>query len=98
MAVHKSVLDLIGDTPIIDVSQLSPNPGVRILAKLEGQNPAGSVKDNVYRYGCHRMLGDERPGGSGLRGVRVVGDVLGGVVPGVVAAQCLKGPHTGSFS
>ena len=47
MAVHKSVLDLIGDTPIIDVSQLSPNPGVRILAKLEGQNPAGSVNDRI---------------------------------------------------
>jgi [CysO sulfur-carrier protein]-thiocarboxylate-dependent cysteine synthase len=45
--VHASVLDLIGETPIIDVSQLSPNPRVRILAKLEGQNPAGSVKDRI---------------------------------------------------
>ena len=47
MAVHDSVLDLIGNTPIIDVSQLSPNPNVRILAKLENQNPAGSVKDRI---------------------------------------------------
>lgn len=47
MAVHNSILDLVGDTPIIDVSQLSPNPRVRILAKLEGQNPAGSVKDRI---------------------------------------------------
>jgi cysteine synthase B len=47
MAVHSSALDLIGDTPIVDVSQLSPNPKVRILAKLEGQNPAGSVKDRI---------------------------------------------------
>ncbi|MEL6985639.1 MAG: cysteine synthase family protein [Actinomycetota bacterium] len=47
MAVHASVLDLIGDTPIVDVSHLSPNPSVRILAKLEGQNPAGSVKDRI---------------------------------------------------
>ena len=47
MAVHSSILDLIGDTPIVEVSQLSPNPGVRILAKLEGQNPAGSVKDRI---------------------------------------------------
>jgi [CysO sulfur-carrier protein]-thiocarboxylate-dependent cysteine synthase len=45
--VHASVLDLIGETPIVDVSQLSPNPRVRILAKLEGQNPAGSVKDRI---------------------------------------------------
>ena len=47
MAVYSSVLDLIGNTPIVDVSQLSPNPKVRILAKLEGQNPAGSVKDRI---------------------------------------------------
>ena len=47
MTVHASVLDLIGDTPMVDVSRLSPNPGVRILAKLEGQNPAGSVKDRI---------------------------------------------------
>jgi [CysO sulfur-carrier protein]-thiocarboxylate-dependent cysteine synthase len=47
VAVHGSVLSLIGDTPIVDVSALSPNPRVRILAKLEGANPGGSVKDRV---------------------------------------------------
>jgi cysteine synthase B len=47
MAVHASILDLVGDTPIVDVSALSPNPDVRILAKLEGVNPGGSVKDRV---------------------------------------------------
>src|SRR4051812_36112749 len=34
---------------MLDVSQLSPNPDVRILGKLEGQNPAGSVKDRIAR-------------------------------------------------
>ncbi len=47
MTVFHSVLDLIGNTPIVDVSMLSPNPRVRILAKLEGQNPGGSVKDRI---------------------------------------------------
>jgi [CysO sulfur-carrier protein]-thiocarboxylate-dependent cysteine synthase len=47
VSVLHSVLDLIGNTPLVDVSQLSPNPNVRILAKLEGQNPSGSVKDRV---------------------------------------------------
>jgi len=47
MAVHPSILDLIGDTPIVDVSELSPNPSARLLAKMEGQNPAGSVKDRI---------------------------------------------------
>ena len=45
----ESVLDLIGNTPIVDVSVLSPNPDVRILAKLEGQNPFGSVKDRIAK-------------------------------------------------
>ncbi len=47
MAVYSSILDLIGDTPTVDVTSLSPNPDVRILAKLEGQNPAGSIKDRI---------------------------------------------------
>ncbi|MGD0853451.1 MAG: pyridoxal-phosphate dependent enzyme [Acidimicrobiales bacterium] len=47
MTRFASVLDLIGQTPIIDVSALSPKPNVTILAKLEGRNPAGSVKDRV---------------------------------------------------
>jgi [CysO sulfur-carrier protein]-thiocarboxylate-dependent cysteine synthase len=42
-----SPLDLIGDTPLVDVSALSPNGDVKILVKLEGQNPSGSVKDRV---------------------------------------------------
>ncbi len=47
MARYNSVLDLIGNTPVVDVSALSPKPNVTILAKLEGRNPAGSVKDRV---------------------------------------------------
>ncbi|HET6950013.1 MAG TPA: cysteine synthase [Acidimicrobiales bacterium] len=47
MAVYSSVLDLIGNTPMVDVSRLSPNPDVRIVAKLEGQNPGGSIKDRI---------------------------------------------------
>ncbi|HYI61733.1 MAG TPA: cysteine synthase family protein [Acidimicrobiales bacterium] len=49
MAVYASITELIGETPILDVSSLSPNPRVRILAKLEGGNPAGSVKDRIAR-------------------------------------------------
>jgi cysteine synthase B len=47
MVVYSSVLDMIGDTPLVDVSRISPNPQVRILGKMEGQNPAGSVKDRI---------------------------------------------------
>ncbi|HUC31771.1 MAG TPA: cysteine synthase family protein, partial [Ilumatobacteraceae bacterium] len=46
---NESVLDLIGNTPMVDVTRLSPNPNVRIIAKLESQNPFGSVKDRIAR-------------------------------------------------
>ena len=49
MVPFDSVLDMIGNTPMVDVSRLSPNPDVRILAKLEGQNPVGSVKDRIAK-------------------------------------------------
>jgi len=50
MALYDSILDLIGNTPMVDVSKLSPNPNVRIVAKLEGQNPGGSVKDRAAKW------------------------------------------------
>ncbi|MFN8019291.1 MAG: PLP-dependent cysteine synthase family protein [Acidimicrobiales bacterium] len=50
MAVYASVIDLIGNTPVVDISALSPNPRVRIYTKLEGQNPGGSVKDRAARW------------------------------------------------
>jgi cysteine synthase B len=47
--VVTSVLDLIGSTPLVELTSLSPKQGVRIYAKLEGQNPTGSIKDRIAR-------------------------------------------------
>ena len=44
---HKSILDTIGATPLVEVPHLSPAEGVRMWAKLEGQNPTGSLKDRI---------------------------------------------------
>ena len=44
---HESILGLIGDTPLVGIHALSPNPDVKIYAKLEGQNPGGSAKDRI---------------------------------------------------
>ncbi len=49
MVPFENVIDLIGNTPLVDVSCLSPNPKVRILAKLENHNPFGSVKDRIAK-------------------------------------------------
>jgi cysteine synthase len=44
---HETILGVIGDTPLVGIHALSPNPRVRIYAKLEGQNPGGSSKDRI---------------------------------------------------
>lgn len=45
-----SILDAIGNTPIVEIKRLNPNPNVKILAKLEYFNPGGSVKDRPALY------------------------------------------------
>ncbi len=47
MPRYASIRQLVGGTPIVELATLSPRPGVRIFAKLEGQNPTGSVKDRI---------------------------------------------------
>ena len=44
-----SLLDLVGSTPLVELPRLSPKPSVRLCAKLEGQNPTGSLKDRVAK-------------------------------------------------
>ena len=41
------VLDAIGNTPLVGLRRMSPKPGVRLWAKLEGNNPTGSTKDRI---------------------------------------------------
>lgn len=41
------IIDLIGNTPLVEITKLNPNPNVKIYAKLEGNNPGGSVKDRA---------------------------------------------------
>src|SRR5574342_117600 len=45
-----SVLDCIGNTPLARLDRINPNPKVRLYAKLEGNNPGGSVKDRIAWY------------------------------------------------
>jgi len=42
-----NIIDTIGNTPLVEIQQLNPNPAVQIFAKLEGNNPGGSVKDRA---------------------------------------------------
>ncbi len=48
--LYHNLIDAIGNTPLVELPRLSPKPGVRLFAKLEGQNPTGSVKDRIAKY------------------------------------------------
>ncbi len=48
--LYRSLLDAIGNTPLVEMQNLSPSPAIRFFAKLEGQNPTGSVKDRIAKY------------------------------------------------
>ena len=47
--IHKNILDMVGNTRVLDISDVAGNPNVQILAKLEGENPAGSIKDRPVK-------------------------------------------------
>jgi [CysO sulfur-carrier protein]-thiocarboxylate-dependent cysteine synthase len=47
---YSGILEVIGNTPLVELRNVSPNPRVRIFAKLEGQNPGGSLKDRIAHY------------------------------------------------
>jgi cysteine synthase/molybdopterin converting factor small subunit len=47
--IAESLLDLVGNTPLVELKRLSPKPGVKLYAKLEGENPTGSIKDRVAK-------------------------------------------------
>src|SRR6202035_2269918 len=96
----RSVLELIGNTPLLEITRVSEGllrPGVRIFAKLEGFNPGGSVKDRAARHMIELGIkrGELRPGKviidstSGNTGIALamVGAALGYPVEIVMASN-----------
>jgi len=62
----KSVMDLVGHTPLVKINQLNPYPTNLVLAKVEYFNPGGSIKDRIAKnmIGEAERRGDLRPGGT----------------------------------
>ncbi|MGH3024279.1 MAG: pyridoxal-phosphate dependent enzyme [Gaiellaceae bacterium] len=99
-----SILQTIGRTPLVELPRLAPHPGVRLYAKLEGQNPTGSIKDRVARamIEAAEATGELEPGRelleptSGNTGIslamvaRLKGYPLTCVVPENATAERLK--------
>jgi cysteine synthase B len=85
----EDVLGLIGNTPMVDVSGLSPNPEVRIVVKLEGVNPGGSVKDRVARY----LVEDAEDRGVLTPGATLLEPSSGNTGIGLALISRVKGYH-----
>ncbi|MHA1784838.1 MAG: PLP-dependent cysteine synthase family protein [Candidatus Helarchaeota archaeon] len=60
MVKYDSVLDMIGNTPLVKINNLNENPNVKIYAKLEKYNPSGSVKDRIALYMIEQAEKDGR--------------------------------------
>src|SRR3954465_8897864 len=84
---HDDVLGLIGNTPLVGVHRLSPNPDVRIFAKLEGQNPGGSSKDRI----ALRMVQLAEEQGSLHRGDTILEPSSGNTGIGLALVAKLRG-------
>lgn len=87
MTLYSSVIDLIGNTPLVELRSFAPRPDVHLYAKLEGQNPTGSVKDRIAKYMIEaaEKRGDLTPGATILEptsgntgiGLAMIGRVKG---------------------
>jgi cysteine synthase B len=79
------ILGAIGNTPMVGIQRLSPNPAVRLWAKLEGQNPTGSLKDRIAKA----MVEDAEASGALKPGMVILEPTSGntGIALAMVAAR-----------
>jgi [CysO sulfur-carrier protein]-thiocarboxylate-dependent cysteine synthase len=82
-----SLLDLVGSTPLIELPRLSPKPSVRLYAKLEGQNPSGSLKDRI----AQAMLDAAEASGELAPGRRLLEPTSGNTGIALALAARLRG-------
>ncbi len=83
----ESILDLIGNTPMVGIHQMSPNPDVKIYLKLEGYNPVGSSKDRV----ALSMVNDAEERGLLQPGSTIVEPSSGNTGVGIALVAKLRG-------
>ena len=82
-----SILDLIGNTPLVEIKKLNPNPKVKIYAKLEGFNPTGSVKDRI----ALAMIEAAEKAGVLKKGKTVIEATSGNTGIGIAMVSAMKG-------
>jgi len=82
-----SVLDSLGNTPLVRLDRINPNPRVRLYAKLEGSNPGGSVKDRIAYY----MIRDAEEDGRLTPGLTILEPTSGNTGIGLAMVGASRG-------
>ena len=87
MKAKKTILDTIGSTPMVRINALSPNPKVKIFAKLEGFNPTGSIKDRI----AVKMIETAEREGRLTKGKTIIEPTSGNTGIGLAIVGIVKG-------
>ena len=85
-----TILSAIGHTPLVELKRINPNPKVRILAKLEGNNPGGSIKDRPALY----MINAAEQDGSLTKDKTILEPTSGNTGIGLAMVAARKGYQT----
>ncbi|MDD4218503.1 MAG: cysteine synthase [Bacteroidales bacterium] len=85
--IHESILQTIGETPIVEINNLNPNSNVSIFAKIEGRNPTGSIKDRI----ALKMLEQAEASGSLTKGKTIIEATSGNTGISLAMIGAIKG-------
>jgi len=86
-AMYENILQTIGNTPLIQIRTLNPNPNVRIFAKVEGFNPTGSIKDRI----ALKMIEKAESDGRLTKGKIIIEPTSGNTGIGLAMIGAVKG-------
>ena len=85
--MYNNILDTIGNTPLVVINHMNPNPAVPIYAKLEGYNPTGSIKDRI----ALKMIEQAEEDGSLSRDKIIIEATSGNTGIGLAMIGAVKG-------
>ena len=85
--IKNNILDTIGNTPMVRINSLCPNPRVNIYAKLEGFNPTGSIKDRI----ALQMIEQAEREGRLTKGKTIIEPTSGNTGIGLAIIGIIKG-------
>jgi cysteine synthase B len=85
--IYENILQTIGNTPLVRINRLNPNPAVSVYAKIEGSNPTGSIKDRI----ALKMIEQAEADGSLAEGKTIIEPTSGNTGIGLAMIGVVKG-------